>query len=108
MPLFSLQWTLIRRVKGVVGLGCQARRRYIVVKSAMILLSNVDDIRQFVDMVKDYNFDVDLVAGRYTVDAKSIMGIFGLDLSKPIEVQIHSDDCVDFIEKLKAFQPSQS
>ena len=89
MPLFSLQWTLIRRVKGVVGLGCQARRRYFVVKSAMILLSNVDDIRQFVDMVKDYNFDVDLVAGRYTVDAKSIMGIFGLDLSKPIEVQIH-------------------
>lgn len=88
-------------------MGLSALRRYIVVKSAMILLSNVDDIRQFVDMVKDYHFDVDLVAGRYTVDAKSIMGIFGLDLSKPIEVQIHSDDCEEFIEKLKAFQSPQ-
>ena len=73
-------------------------------KSVTISLNTVNDIKEFVDIVKDYDFDVDLVAGRYTVDAKSIMGIFSLDLSKPITVQIQSDDCEEFIQKLKAFQ----
>lgn len=73
-------------------------------KSVNISLNTINDIKEFVDIVKDYDFDVDLVAGRYTVDAKSIMGIFSLDLSKPITVQIQSDDCEEFIQKLKTFQ----
>ena len=42
-------------------------------------------------------YDFDLVSGRYVIDAKSIMGIFSLDLSKPIDLNIHADDNVDEI-----------
>ncbi|NLY44113.1 MAG: HPr family phosphocarrier protein, partial [Clostridiaceae bacterium] len=56
-----------------------------------------------VNIVNRYDFDVDLSSGRYVVDAKSIMGIFSLDLSKPIKVQVHSDDCDAFMEEIKPF-----
>ena len=55
-------------------------------------LSSINDVKDFVNTVSRYDFDVDLISGRYIVDAKSIMGIFSLDLSKPIDVQIHADD----------------
>jgi phosphotransferase system HPr-like phosphotransfer protein len=54
-------------------------------------------------MVNKYDFDVDLTSGRYVVDAKSIMGIFSLDLAKPIKVDVHSDDCEKFCEEIKNF-----
>ena len=50
-----------------------------------------------------YDFDVDLLSGRYAVDAKSIMGIFSLDLSKEITMEVHSDDCADFLAEIKPF-----
>lgn len=68
-----------------------------------IMLSSIDDVKNFVNLVSKCDFDVDLVSGRYVVDAKSIMGIFSLDLSKSIEMQIHSDDCAAFMEELKPF-----
>ena len=49
------------------------------------------------------DIDVDLTSGRYTVDAKSIMGIFSLDLSKPLTMEVHSDDCADFLNEIKPF-----
>ena len=52
-----------------------------------IMLSSINDVKDFVNIVSKYDFDVDLVSGRYVVDAKSIMGIFSLDLSKPIEAE---------------------
>lgn len=51
-----------------------------------ISLATINDVKDFVNMVMKYDFEVDLVSGRYAVDAKSIMGIFSLDLSKPIEL----------------------
>ncbi|MBQ3064680.1 MAG: HPr family phosphocarrier protein [Clostridia bacterium] len=54
-----------------------------------IRLNNIDDIRRFVGITSASPVDIDLAAGRYLVDAKSIMGIFSLDLSKPVNVQIH-------------------
>ena len=72
-------------------------------KDVTILLSTINDVKQFVNTVCHYEFDVDLVSGRYAVDAKSIMGIFSLDLSKPIKMEIHSDDCADFLEEIKPF-----
>ena len=48
-------------------------------------------------------FDMDLISGRYTVDAKSIMGIFSLDLSKPITIEVHSDNCDALVEELKPY-----
>ncbi|MBO5734138.1 MAG: HPr family phosphocarrier protein [Clostridia bacterium] len=72
-------------------------------KTFNILLSSINDIKAFVNIVNRYEFDVDLTSGRYVVDAKSIMGIFSLDLSKPIKVDVHSDDAEAFIDEIKAY-----
>ena len=68
-----------------------------------ILLSSINDVKNFVNIVNRYDFDVDLTSGRYVVDAKSIMGIFSLDLSKPIKVEVHSDNADAFIAELKPY-----
>lgn len=68
-----------------------------------LLLGSINDVKDFVNIVSKYDFDVDLTSGRYVVDAKSIMGIFSLDLSQPIKVEVHSDDCASFVDELKAF-----
>ncbi len=72
-------------------------------KSAIIKLDTINDVKNFVNTVSKYDFDVDLVSGRYAVDAKSIMGIFSLDLSKPIKVEIYSDDWGSFLEEITPF-----
>ena len=68
-----------------------------------IKLSTVEQIRSFINKVERYNFPVDLKEGRYIVDAKSIMGIFSLDLSKELTLNIHSDDCADFLDAIKKY-----
>ena len=68
-----------------------------------ISLQAINDVKEFVNTVMKYDFDIDLVSGRYAIDAKSIMGIFSLDLSKPIELTIHESDEID--EILKVLQP---
>ena len=73
-------------------------------KEIKILLSSINDVKKFVNIVSKYDFDVDLISDRYVVDAKSIMGIFSLDLSKAIKVEIHSDDCDTFLNELKEFE----
>ncbi|MBE7035870.1 MAG: HPr family phosphocarrier protein [Ruminococcaceae bacterium] len=72
-------------------------------KTFNILLSSINDVKNFVNIVNKYNFDVDLTSSRYVVDAKSIMGIFSLDLSKPIRVDVHSDEADAFIDEMKPF-----
>ena len=61
-------------------------------KSFNVKISSIGDVKNFVNIVSKYDFDIDLISDRYVVDAKSIMGIFSLDLTKPIEVQVHTDD----------------
>ncbi|MGN0620952.1 MAG: HPr family phosphocarrier protein [Porcipelethomonas sp.] len=61
-------------------------------KNYMILLSSVNDVKNFVNTVMNYDFDLDLMSGRYAVDAKSIMGIFSLDISQPIKLVAHTDE----------------
>lgn len=73
-------------------------------RTVNILLGTINDVKEFVNIVTKYDFDVDLVSGRYAVDAKSIMGIFSLDLSKPIKVDIHAEDAGEFIASIKKFQ----
>lgn len=68
-----------------------------------VLLESIADVKEFVSTVTMYDFDVDLVSGRYAVDAKSIMGIFSLDLSNKIELVAHTDDAEKFLEKIKKF-----
>ncbi len=67
------------------------------------MLHSINDVKNFVNAVNKYDFDVDLTSGRYVVDAKSIMGIFSLDLSKPIQVEIHCEDCSVFMDEIKPF-----
>ena len=67
------------------------------------LNNSVKSIQDFVNIVCKYSYEVDLISGRYVVDAKSIMGIFSLDLSKPIKIEIHSDDCDDFVAEIKSY-----
>ena len=72
-------------------------------KEATILLQSIEDVKEFNRIVAVYDGDVDLVSGRYVIDAKSIMGIFSLDLSKPIDLNIHAEDNAD--EVLNALKP---
>lgn len=69
-------------------------------KELQIRLSTIADVRDFVAMVTAYVGDVDLISGRYTVDGKSIMGIFSLDLLAPITVRINSGDADKLAEEL--------
>ena len=68
-----------------------------------ISLNSINDVKEFVNIVSKYDFDVDLTSGRYVVDAKSIMGIFSLNLSKPIKVEAHCEENDKFIEEVKRF-----
>lgn len=72
-------------------------------KTFNILLKSINDVKDFVNIVNKYDFDVDLTSGRYIVDAKSIMGIFSLDLSKPIKVEVRDDSADVFVNEIKPF-----
>lgn len=65
---------------------------------AIVNLNSIDKVKKFNKLACDTRLEVDLVSGRYTIDAKSIMGIFSLDLSKPIELNVHTNSEEDEIE----------
>ena len=68
--------------------------------TAKINISTIDDVKNFVSIVTRCDYDVDIISGRYAIDAKSIMGIFSLDLSKELTLNIHSDSCSDFLDEI--------
>ena len=72
-------------------------------QAVTISLTQVHQVQQFVNLVSKYPFDVDIVSGRYTVNAKSLLGIYSLDLNKPLKVLIYSDDCEELKTELKKF-----
>ena len=73
-------------------------------KTVDISLNSIDKVKSFVNDISKFDFDFDLVSGRYVIDAKSIMGIFSLDLSKPIDLNIHAEENIDAIlEILKQY-----
>ncbi len=72
-------------------------------KTVKININTINDVKNFVSIVSRCDFDVDIVSGRYAIDAKSIMGIFSLDLSKELTLNIHSDDCADFLDQIKDY-----
>lgn len=75
-------------------------------KTVSINLGSIDRVKSFVNDITKFDSDFDLVSGRYVIDAKSIMGIFSLDLSKPITLNIHGkqniDDILAVIKKYEA------
>jgi phosphotransferase system HPr-like phosphotransfer protein len=72
-------------------------------KSVTIRLSLVENVNKFVNIVSRYPFEMDLRAGRHVVDAKSILGIFSLDLSRPITLEIYSDECQELMKDIQPF-----
>ena len=72
-------------------------------KTVSISLNSIDKVKSFVNDLTKFDDDFDLVSGRYVIDAKSIMGIFSLDLSKPINLNIQ--DTEDMDEILKVLEP---
>lgn len=73
-------------------------------KTVKISLNSIDKVKDFVNDISKFDVDFDLVSGRYVIDAKSIMGIFSLDLSKPIELNIHADEPSDVEAILKVLK----
>lgn len=73
-------------------------------KTVTINLNSIDKVKSFVNDITKFDSDFDLVSGRYVIDAKSIMGIFSLDLSKPIDLNIHGEsDADEIMEILKPY-----
>ena len=73
-------------------------------KTVSISLNSIDKVKAFVNDISKYDFDFDLVSGRYVIDAKSIMGIFSLDLSKQINLNVHAEGS-NLDEVLKVLAP---
>ena len=72
-------------------------------KTVQISLNSIGKVKSFVNVISQFDYDFDLISGRYVIDAKSIMGIFSLDLSKPIDLAIHTEN--DIPEIMEALQP---
>ena len=72
-------------------------------KTVQISLNSIDKVKAFVNDITKFDNDFDLVSGRYVIDAKSIMGIFSLDLGNPIQLVAHTEDVGDFFDKIKPF-----
>ena len=73
-------------------------------KTVQISLNSIDKVKSFVNEITKFDYDFDLVSGRYVIDAKSIMGIFSLDLSKPIDLTIHEEgDAEDILTILAPY-----
>ena len=75
-----------------------------LMKTIQISLNSIDKVKAFVNDITKFDNDFDLVSGRYVIDAKSIMGIFSLDLSRPIDLSIHAEENLDeILEILKPY-----
>lgn len=66
----------------------------------LLNLNTIDKVKRFSNIVLTYESDIDAIRGRYIIDAKSIIGLFTIDLSKPVEIEIHSQDA----EELERFE----
>lgn len=72
-------------------------------KELNVKITTIDDVKKFVSTVMLFNYDIDLISGRYAIDAKSIMGIFSIDLSKELKLVAHTDDTAELEEAISAF-----
>jgi len=68
-----------------------------------VKISTIDDVKNFVSTVMRFEYDIDLVSGRYAIDAKSIMGIFSIDLSKELKLIAHTNDATELKNAIASF-----
>lgn len=71
-------------------------------KTLKVKFDTIDHVKKFVNAIQTVDTDIDLVHNRYVIDAKSIMGIFSMDLSRPLDLVIHTEDekVIDSLTKL--------
>ena len=74
-------------------------------KTVKISLDSIDKVKTFVNDINRFNAEFELVSGRYIIDAKSIMGIFSLDISRPIDLNIHNAEQDQLDEIMEALKP---
>ena len=74
-------------------------------KTVQISLNSIDKVKSFVNEISKFDFDFDLISGRYIVDAKSLLGIYSLDLSKPLELLVHTDEPAESAKIREAVAP---
>ena len=72
-------------------------------KTVKISLNSIDKVKSFVNVISQFDSDFDLISGRYVIDAKSIMGIFSLDLAQDIDLTIHAENDGEIVEALKDY-----
>ena len=72
-------------------------------KEFNVRIATIEDVKKFVSTVMSYDCDIDLISGRYAIDAKSIMGIFSIDLSKELKLVAHTDDTAELEEAISDF-----
>ena len=70
-----------------------------------IQMQQVDQVKDFVNLLSKYPYEMDLISGRYTIDAKSLLGICSLDLSKPLTLVIYAEECDELLIQLRALLP---
>ena len=69
----------------------------------IIKLNSIDKVKEFVRVITNFDNDFDVRSGRYTVDGKSILGIFSLDLARPLELDIYGENIEEVVEALRPF-----
>ena len=69
-------------------------------KAVNVYFPTMDSVKEFVNAVSAYPYEIDLHSGRYVVDAKSLLGIFSLDLGKPIACEIYNDNCDELLKDI--------
>ena len=79
-------------------------KEVVIMKTVQISLNSIDKVKSFVNDITKFDYDFDLVSGRYVIDAKSIMGIFSLDLRKPVKLTFHDSEKAEaLMNSLKCF-----
>jgi phosphocarrier protein HPr len=73
----------------------------------MLSLTSIETVKKFVCLANKYNFPISLLSEKYKIDAKSIMGIFSLDLSKPVQLQVESECPPEFKQELEEFKSKE-
>lgn len=68
-------------------------------------MQQVDQVKEFVNLLSKYPYEMDLVSGRYTIDAKSLLGIYSLDLSNPLTLVIYAEECDELLSQLRVLLP---
>lgn len=76
-------------------------------REIIVNISNITKVKEFIKRVNEFESDIDVISGRYVIDAKSIMGVFSLDVLKPLKVEINSEseeEISRFIEMMEEFK----